>query len=210
MEWLPLWSCIIRDKFGFRRCPGSSAHVEAAFGSIKRQSPQTWIHRYGRTSSLEFTKSILTVLQNDRRQRQSDDCPWLRIKSRGMQRKQWRRWSRRRSLRNNQHHGTLQRTKLHRLSYLQKWSHAWRSTQLHGNNRFVYTISYLFEFFEIINFLSVLISTFIVDIHQYLVCYYIYKIYMRQFSVENFYDDAAKHVREIIKIEKSFFMKKHL
>lgn len=35
LKWLPLWSCIVRDRYGYGRCPPSSAHVEAEFRIIK-------------------------------------------------------------------------------------------------------------------------------------------------------------------------------
>ncbi|XP_011312551.1 uncharacterized protein [Fopius arisanus] len=38
IKWLPLWSCICRDEFGFGRVPASSAAVESSFNIIK-----TWL-----------------------------------------------------------------------------------------------------------------------------------------------------------------------
>lgn len=38
MKWIPLWSCICRDDFGFGRLPASSAAVEGSFNIIK-----TWL-----------------------------------------------------------------------------------------------------------------------------------------------------------------------
>lgn len=35
LAWLPLWSCVVRNKFGYGRIPASSAHVESEFGKIK-------------------------------------------------------------------------------------------------------------------------------------------------------------------------------
>lgn len=37
LKWLPLWSCIARDRYGYGRCPASSAHVEAEFKTIKNE-----------------------------------------------------------------------------------------------------------------------------------------------------------------------------
>lgn len=37
LKFLPLWSCILRNKFGYGRVPASSAHVEAEFKKIKHQ-----------------------------------------------------------------------------------------------------------------------------------------------------------------------------
>lgn len=35
IKWLPLWSCICRQKFGYGRIPASSAVIEAEFNNIK-------------------------------------------------------------------------------------------------------------------------------------------------------------------------------
>lgn len=35
LAWLPIWSCVVREKFGYGRIPATSAHVEAEFGKIK-------------------------------------------------------------------------------------------------------------------------------------------------------------------------------
>lgn len=37
LEWMPLWSCIARPKFGYVRIPASSAPVEGHFSIIKNQ-----------------------------------------------------------------------------------------------------------------------------------------------------------------------------
>lgn len=36
IKWFPLWSCIVRDKFGFGKIPGSSAPIESHIKNIKK------------------------------------------------------------------------------------------------------------------------------------------------------------------------------
>lgn len=38
IKYLPMWSCICRDKFGYGRIPASNASVEADFNIIKKCS----------------------------------------------------------------------------------------------------------------------------------------------------------------------------
>lgn len=35
LVWLPIWSCVVRDKFGYGRIPATSAQVESEFNKIK-------------------------------------------------------------------------------------------------------------------------------------------------------------------------------
>lgn len=37
LAWLPLWSCVVQEKFGYDRCPASSASAEIEFNSIKNR-----------------------------------------------------------------------------------------------------------------------------------------------------------------------------